>query len=139
MTSEKKLTPRERLKRIQEQDKKRKQDRLKMAKSTSNVIKLKFNEKNLLGVALLKLKSEKKCVVGNSILTKRQSLILGLGQKLFLSKNKFFEHYHDFVKATDLTTKENILTDLKMFDHMHCFSHITKKCIAEVEIAKNLS
>lgn len=139
MIPEQKLTPRERIKRIREQDKKRKSDRLKMAKSTSNVIKLKFNEKNLLGVALLKLKSEKKCVVGNSVLTKRQSRILGSGQKPFLSKNKFFEHYHDFVKATDLKTKEDILTDLKMFDHISCFSHITKKCIAEVEIAKNLS
>lgn len=127
-------TPRERIERIKKEDRKREKERLKIAKRGGSVISLKFDEKNILAVASLKLSGSK---LKN--LTDRQVEVLKSGRKLFSSKNKYFEHYHDFVKAPDVQTKEKVLVDLKRFDHMHCFSHITKKCITEVENAKNLS
>ncbi len=131
-------TPRERMKRIQEEDKRRKKEKLKLFKAKENVTKVKLNEQNLLGVALLKLKGQS-TKEDRPRLTDRQINVLKSGKKPFLSRNKYFEHYHDFVKAPDLATKKDVLIDLKKFDHIHCFSDITKKCIAEVENAKNLS
>ncbi len=131
-------TPRERIERIQEQDKKRTIEKLKLFKSKGIVTKVKLNEQNLLAVALLKLKGQNG-EKDRPRLTDRQINVLKSGKKPFLSKNKYFEHYHDFVKATNLAAKEEILVDLNKYNHIHCFSHITRKCMAEVEIAKNLS
>lgn len=128
-------TPRERIERIKKQDKKREKEKLKLFKSKENVIKVKLNEKNLLGVALLKLKGQNS-KEDQPRLTERQINVLKSGKKPFLSRNKYFEHYHDFVKAPNLAAKEEVLVDLKKYDHIHCFSHITKKCMEEVENAK---
>ncbi|MDQ5928886.1 MAG: hypothetical protein QG594_664 [Bacteroidota bacterium] len=117
MNSLKKLTPRERLKRIEEADKKRRQQKLSMVKSKENLNKLNLTEKNLLAIALLKLKDidikSLPQVTEEQIELKKISA--GIPKEFQSERGLFYSLFYFFYRSSSIVSKKIACKKMERF------------------------